>query len=567
MHLATFKTADAGKLIAHDERAIGERDHIDRDGIVYDLAVNRTVTPLEKYHELIQDLELGARSKPLASFMITKPDAVPPAMSRRFFEATYRFLAAQVGEDNIVEAYVHLDEPGARDHMAFKFVPIVDIPEMTNDKSRPLCWTAKDEKKNPAHKAGEQKRDSKGTLRWERIPKLDADGQPVMRHTAVASKMFPKARLTELHPALENYLCKELGMEKVGIVLDEGDERKKLSKLSHDDYVRVTAAIDEATERLESVQQREADARAEVAELDRAIEAIEAGHTGIGEAFGSKDAAERIERENRELEGRELALESENQDLRDRARRLERDAVPNRADLSRREEEVRNLQARRAASEGEIGRIGKVCSSISRALKSGHAELITVLTALVRTDGLRHEDHPRAWMAQTMPAFLDKIADIKVEPRGKAKIYRSIAKVETRLAKWREAVKFGIKIKRPETFDKLTNRLSALEERTPEAIAEERNYSAMRFINGPAASIANARGPEKEKYIERLERIASDGGLYKRTQDAAKSRIGWIKRGAPSGSPVQAAGSFNPSPARRPQAEPGIERTHDRGAR
>lgn len=267
MHLATFSTSDAGKLIAHDERAIGERDHITKDGPVYDLAPAYEGGAQKHYHDLIDGLELSAKARPLASFMVTMPDAVPLERGREFFQAAYEFLAKEVGEANVVSAYVHLDEPGARPHMAVKFVPRVDTPVMTNDKTKPLCWTKADEKKNRAHKAGEQKRDNKGTLRWERVPKLDDAGRPVMRHTATASKMFSKARLTALHPKMEQELCRVLDMEKVGIVLDDDDERKRFSRMDHETFVKVTAAEEKAKAGLESVQKEQRTAEEKGEEL------------------------------------------------------------------------------------------------------------------------------------------------------------------------------------------------------------------------------------------------------------------------------------------------------------
>ena len=38
MHLATYSNRDAGRMLAHYERSIGERDHIDMDLPVYNLA-------------------------------------------------------------------------------------------------------------------------------------------------------------------------------------------------------------------------------------------------------------------------------------------------------------------------------------------------------------------------------------------------------------------------------------------------------------------------------------------------------------------------------------------------
>lgn len=37
MHLATYSNRDAGRMLAHYERSIGERDHIDRDALRWQL--------------------------------------------------------------------------------------------------------------------------------------------------------------------------------------------------------------------------------------------------------------------------------------------------------------------------------------------------------------------------------------------------------------------------------------------------------------------------------------------------------------------------------------------------
>lgn len=306
MHLATFSTSDAGKLIAHDERAIGPREHITKDAPVYDLAPAYEGGAQAHYHDLIADLDLSAKARPLASFMVTQPDAVPPERGREFFRAAYDFLAKEVGEKNVVSAYVHLDEPGARPHMAVKFVPRVDTPVMTNDKTKPLCWTKADEKKNPAHRAGEQKRDNKGTLRWERVPKLDDAGQPVIRHTATASKMFSKARLTELHPKMERELCRVLGMEKVGIVLDDDDERKRFSRMDHETFVKVTAAEEKAKAGLESVQEQQREAEEKGQELQTRAEQGK-DKTAAARAR-TAELEQQVERAQRRVNGLETTL-------------------------------------------------------------------------------------------------------------------------------------------------------------------------------------------------------------------------------------------------------------------
>lgn len=262
MHLATYTKADAGKMLAHYDRSIGGRAHIDPEGRVYNLAPEHPGGCRARFAEMCEGIEIGAKTRPLADFLVTKPEGFAGDVES-LFKAAYDELVARVGEERIVSAYVHLDEPGAQPHMHFSFVPIVESPVMTNDKSQPLLWTKKDERKNPAHKAGTQKVDGKGTPRYKRVPLVGDDGEPVMRRTATASKMFTKEEMRDLHPMMEAALCDRLGVERVGITLDPDDAKRQLSSLKHDEYERVTAEIERA--------------KAEAAELEQRLERLRCG--------------------------------------------------------------------------------------------------------------------------------------------------------------------------------------------------------------------------------------------------------------------------------------------------
>lgn len=271
MHLATYSKGDAGKMLAHYDRSIGERDHIDRDGVVYNLAPEFDGGVQARFRTLCAGIEIGAKTKPLADWVITKPEGYH-GDTRDFFKSVYDFMAEMVGEERIVCAYVHMDEPGAEPHMHFAFVPVVETEVMTNDKTQPLRWTKKDEEKNPAHKAGEVKKDSKGTVRYKRVPLLGDDGRPVVRRTATASKLFTKADMAEIHPAIEKHLCRALGVERVGMLLDEKDREQKakktLSKLDHEEYVAVTEEIERAGREVAELSERSECLRQEIEELE-----------------------------------------------------------------------------------------------------------------------------------------------------------------------------------------------------------------------------------------------------------------------------------------------------------
>ena len=337
MHLATYSNSDAGRMLAHYDRSIGERDHIDRDGVVYNLGPETDKGVHERYRELTNGIEIGPKTKPLADWVITKPEGFT-GDTGEFFKAVYDFMAETVGEERIVCAYVHLDEPGAQPHMHFAFVPVVETAVMTNDKSKPLRWTKKDEEKNAAHKAGEVKRDSKGTVRYKRVPLLGEDGRQVVRRTATASKLFTKKDMAEIHPAIEKHLCKALGVERVGMLLDEKDRgqkaKKTLSKLDHEEYVAVTREIERAGREVAELSERSECLRQEVEELEPlAVTFGESARTLIehrGDGSKERGLAEEesrlgsgigeLERQVQEVRSRAGELERGNQRLGDRLR-------------------------------------------------------------------------------------------------------------------------------------------------------------------------------------------------------------------------------------------------------
>lgn len=328
MHLATYSKGDAGRMLAHYDRSIGERDHIDRDGIVYNLAPEFEGGVQARFRTLCAGLEIGAKTKPLADWVITKPEGYH-GDTREFFRAVYGFMAEKVGEDRIVCAYVHLDEPGAEPHMHFAFVPVVETAVMTNDKSQPLRWTKKDEEKNAAHKAGEEKRDSKGTVRYKRVPLLGEDGKPVVRRTATASKLFTKADMAEIHPAIEKHLCAVLGVERVGMQLDEKDREQKakktLSELDHEEYVAVTREIERAGREVAELSERSECLRQEVEELEPLAVTFGESVRTLYKARGDGSRERELEAEESGLRSGIVELERQVQEARSRAGQLERD--------------------------------------------------------------------------------------------------------------------------------------------------------------------------------------------------------------------------------------------------
>lgn len=234
----------------------------------------------------------------LSDWVVTLPkNELLYGREAEFFEQVYLYLKSQLGEERIVGAYVHLDE--SQPHMHFAFIPIVQSPVMTNDKSRPLRY-----------KDGSLKRDRKGTIRYERVQVCDENGRPKFRRSFAQSSIYTKGVLKEFHPKLESFLTDHFGFH-VGIELEDPGE-KQLSKLNQKEYAaaketlnRIDGQIETSAQRLESVQERI---------KERSI-TTEKRQASIGQ----------VEEELRVARERERALEKENRTLRtalERAQKL-----------------------------------------------------------------------------------------------------------------------------------------------------------------------------------------------------------------------------------------------------
>lgn len=55
--------------------------------------------------------------------VLTVPRSLDPSRRDDFFRSAYGFLSDRYGSENLVSAWVHLDEPDAIPHMHFAWVP------------------------------------------------------------------------------------------------------------------------------------------------------------------------------------------------------------------------------------------------------------------------------------------------------------------------------------------------------------------------------------------------------------------------------------------------------------
>lgn len=491
----------------------------------------------------------------MSDWVITLPkNDLLKGREREFFEQSFEFMKTKVPEDLILGGWVHMDE--ASPHMHFAFVPLVTTQAMTNDKSRPL-----------RDGQGKILRDKKGTVRYERVPKLDTEGNPILRRSFGQSKIFDRRAMENFHPQLEKALSDHFGF-KVGIELeDEGD--KLLSSLSQPDYIKAKQTlakqqeeIAKGEERLENLQEAQEREERSIEEVDGRIGAVEAGATSLGDLVGAAAESRKLEGQIEQLEGQVRWAERGIDELGERVERA-RAAVDDRlADTERLERSTKRCESEKLAVNRDTSRIEKACGVLSRALDRGASAVAQAFAKLIRTNDFRRS----TWTPEQRAAAVAKrdkaLAELKPRP-AKSKLDAAIAKVEYKIERFKTAIRLGFAPKNGR-LEELEKQKSELESQTPEAIAIDRNYCAERKVHILCADIHECRGPKKVEIKAKLAEIAKDESLWSGTRDVAKSRIAWIDAGAPSGSPA-GGGSGNPAARGHAAAQGGEARERSIG--
>lgn len=517
---------------------------IDPDRTFLNYAIQPQRTPKNFVQAAIDSVDTPVRTgkkatNVMSDWIITLPkNDLLEGREKEFFEQTFEFMKTKVPEDLIVGGYVHMDETSP--HMHFAFVPLVTTQAMTNDKSRPL----RDGK-------GKILKDKKGTVRYERVPKLDAEGNPILRRSFGQSKIFDRRAMENFHPQLEKALSDYFGF-KVGIEL-ENEGEKLLSSLNQPDYIKAKQAlekqqeeIDKGEERLELLQGAQEREERAIGEIESEIRAVEISTAGAGDFIGSKAEARKLEAEIEQIGAQVRYAERGAGELGERVERA-RAAVDERVgDVERLKRSTRSCENEKLAVERDTSRIEKACEVLSRALDRGASAVAQAFAGLIRTNDFRRS----TWtLEQRMAATAERdraLAELK--PRhAKNKLDAAIAQVEYKIERLKTAIRFGFAPKKGRLED-LWEKKSNLESQTPEAIALDQNLSAKRRVLGLCSDIYACRGPRKEQIKSEIAKIAKDKTLWTKTRDFAKSRIAWIDAGAPSGSP--AGGGSSSSAAR-----------------
>lgn len=555
-NLAGFSSGAFGAIINHFTRHQDDPEQtkwkyknqeIDPQRTWMNYAIHQIRAPKDFIQAAIDNVDVpiktGKRAtNVLSDWVITLPkNELLEGREKEFFEQTFEFMKTKVPEDLIVGGYVHMDETSP--HMHFAFVPLVTTQAMTNDKSQPL-----------RDGAGKILKDKKGTTRYKRVPKLDADGNPIMRRSFGQSKIFDRKAMETFHPQLEKALSDHFGF-KVGIELEDEGERL-LSSLSQPEYIKAKQTLEKqqeeiakGEERLECLQEAQEREERAIGEIESEIRAVEISAAGAGDFIGFKAEARKLEAEIEQLGAQVRYAERGIGELGERVERA-RAAVDERVgDVARFERSTKRCESEKLAVDRDTSRIEKACGVLSRALDRGASAVAQAFAKLIRTNDFRRS----TWTPEQRAAAVAKrdqaLAELKPRP-AKNKLDAAIAKVEYKIERFKTAIRLGFAPKNGR-LEALEKQKSELESQTPEAIAIDRKFRAEREIQLLCADIYECRGPRKVEIKAKLAEIAKDESLGARTRAEAKSRIAWIDAGAPAGAP---AGSGNNPMNRNPSA-------------
>lgn len=136
MHVEKYNKSALGNMLKHysrDHKNPECRDNINTDLTKnnYNLAPEREITDYQFIQQRLGEVKHLNRDDVniMADWVVTLPKDFT-GDEEKFFQYAYKGMCSRYGEENVVSAWVHKDEPQAQPHMHYCFMPI----EHTVDK-------------------------------------------------------------------------------------------------------------------------------------------------------------------------------------------------------------------------------------------------------------------------------------------------------------------------------------------------------------------------------------------------------------------------------------------------
>lgn len=134
-HIAKYKKFALGHMLNHYARSediekavVRSNDNIDasRTHLNYNLAEHQQLIQLDFVHKRLSEIRVQNRKdiNVMLDWVVTLPKLLNSDEQEKFFRETYNFLNERYGKENVISAYVHLDE--ITPHMHYSFIPVVE---------------------------------------------------------------------------------------------------------------------------------------------------------------------------------------------------------------------------------------------------------------------------------------------------------------------------------------------------------------------------------------------------------------------------------------------------------
>lgn len=213
-HVAKYNRGAMGHMLSHYDRSknrLGENIDSERTHLNYNLAEDfQPMKQLDFIHKRLGEVKIQNRKdvNVLCDWVVTAPKDLPSQEYKQFFKASCDFMCMRYGKENVVSAYVHMDE--TTPHVHFAFIPVKH--------------GFKEDKKNPD---------------------ISTEYKKVS-----AKEVITRYDLKTFHQDLENYVERELG-HKVNILNEATKEgNKSIEELKRQS---ATKRLQEVTEKASKI--------------------------------------------------------------------------------------------------------------------------------------------------------------------------------------------------------------------------------------------------------------------------------------------------------------------------
>lgn len=128
-HVEKYTAAATGHMLAHYDRTHSSNTSMideSRTVLNHNLAgIDQPLPQLDFLHKRLGEIKAMKRAdvNVMCDWIVTAPKELTPEELPLFFNETYKFLNERYGKENVISAYVHMDETSP--HIHYAFVPVV----------------------------------------------------------------------------------------------------------------------------------------------------------------------------------------------------------------------------------------------------------------------------------------------------------------------------------------------------------------------------------------------------------------------------------------------------------